>query len=271
MTEDRIIGVSDLNSWLYCPRKLYLMRISKLQISPNRNMMIGKIKHSILENFSKREESFISSFEKDYDKLDLAFMYEDFLKGIANLVFVENQPIINKFMIDKEDIFKKVMRDFSEDIKLRIQSVKEITSKGIFKENICKNLDSVYISEVRLESLVRGLRGRVDRIMISRSDGSIIPFELKSREERIFHSDEIQLAAYAILLEDYYKIKVEKGFIEVGNKKQEILLDDKLKGEVIQLISEIRKIYHPNAEIPPIQSNFNKCRICEFKQECMSV
>ncbi|MDP1729419.1 MAG: CRISPR-associated protein Cas4, partial [archaeon] len=215
--DNRIISVSDLNSWLYCSRKLYLTRISKLQVSPNRNMMIGKIKHSILENFSKREETFISSFEKDYDKLDLAFMYEDFLKGISNLVFIENKPIIDKFLIDKEDIFKKVMRDFSEDIKLRIQSIKEVTSKGIFRENICKHLDSVYLSEVRLESPQRGLRGRVDRIMISKNTGEIIPFELKSREERIFHSDEIQLAAYAILLEDYYKVKIEKGFVEVGN------------------------------------------------------
>ncbi len=175
----KIISVSDLNSWLYCPRKLYLIRVKKLEVPPNRNLIIGKIKHNILENFSKREEHFISSIEKDYPKLDLLFMYEDFLRNIADLVFIEHMDMIEKFMIDKEDIFKKVLRDFTEDIKLRIASIKEAIAKGFLKEKIYHNLDSIYLSELRLESPAYGLRGRVDRILVSRKDNSIIPFELK--------------------------------------------------------------------------------------------
>jgi CRISPR/Cas system-associated exonuclease Cas4 (RecB family) len=183
MENKRMISVSDINSWLYCPRKLYLQRICGLSTMPNRNLIAGKLKHNILENFSKNEEKFISKIDKDYERIDLAFMYEDFLKGIANAVFIENNALIDKFMIDKEDMMKKVARDFSEDIKIRIKSIKEKTAEGIFGSELQRNLDSVYISELKVESQELGLRGRVDRVLISRTTGEIIPFELKSREE----------------------------------------------------------------------------------------
>ena len=113
----KLINVSEINAWLYCPRKVFITKVLKIFQPPNRAMIIGKIKHNILETFSKREEAFISSIEKDYEKIDLLFMYEDFLRNIANIVFIENMEMIDRFMIDKEDIMKKVLRDFSEDIK----------------------------------------------------------------------------------------------------------------------------------------------------------
>jgi CRISPR-associated protein Cas4 len=268
MDNPKMISVSDLNSWLYCPRKLYLQRVCGLQVSPNRNMVIGKIKHNILEEVSKREEKLISQVDENFDGIDLAFLYEDMIRHTAKNVFDQNQPSIERFLIDKEDILKKVLRDFAEDIKLRIASIKETLAKGFTKENLWKNLDSVYLSELKLESEHLGLRGRVDRVIISRKDNTIIPYELKSREERIFHSDEVQLTAYAMLLEYHYKQPITKGVVEVGNNKQELEITAEKKQEVLSLLEQIRKIYSNESIVPPIQSNFNKCRICEFQEEC---
>jgi len=265
----KLISISDLNAWLYCPRKVYLTKVCNLPTIQNRNMVIGRLKHNILEAFSKQEEKFVSKIDKDFDKLDLLFLYEDFLKSIANIVFIENMQMINKFMIDRDDIMKKVLRDFSEDIKLRIQSLKEKTSLGIFKENLWNSLENFYISELRLESENLGLKGRVDRILISKKDNSIIPFELKSREDNIFHSDEIQLTAYAMLLEDKYRREIKKGIVEAGNNRKEILITENNRAEVLKLADEIRNIADNPA--PPIQSNFNKCRNCEFSEECLKL
>jgi CRISPR-associated protein Cas4 len=270
MSENKkIISVSDINSWLYCPRKVYLNKICGLQISQNRNMIIGRLKHNILENFSKSEEKVISQFDENFDVIDMVFIYEDLIKHIAKNVFDQNQISIEKFLIDKEDILKKVLRDFSEDIKLRVKSIKEAILKGHTKENIWKNLDSVYLSELKLESEVLGLKGRVDRILISRKDNSVIPFELKSREDNIFLSDELQLTAYAMLLEHQYHQKIPRGIVEVGNKKQEIDISQDKKDQVLRIAEEIRNL--KEGLIPPIQSNFNKCRNCEFKEECMKL
>ena len=86
-------------------------------------MIVGKLKHNILENVSKQEEKLISQIDNKYENLDIVFLYEDFIKKIANSVFVENMNQIDKFMIDRDDILKKILRDFSEDIKLRVLRV----------------------------------------------------------------------------------------------------------------------------------------------------
>jgi CRISPR-associated protein Cas4 len=269
MDTKKIISVSDINSWLYCPRKVYLNKICGLQISQNRNMVIGRLKHTILENFSRSEEKLISRLDENFDSIDLVFVYEDLIKNTAKNVFNQNQPSIEKFLIDKEDILKKIMRDFAEDIKLRVKSIKESLAKGFTKENIWKNMDSIYLSELKLESEALGLKGRVDRVIISRKDNSIIPFELKSREERIFLSDELQLTAYAMLLEHQYHQKIPKGIVEVGNNRQEIEISEDKKREVLKIAEEIRNL--KEGLIPPIQSNFNKCKSCEFREECMKL
>jgi CRISPR-associated protein Cas4 len=265
----KLISVSDINAWLYCSRKVYLHKICGLQIGQNRNMAIGMIKHKILEDFSKKEQGLVEKFDENFDNLDLVFMYQDFIKTISKMVFVENRTLIDKFLIDPEDILKKVLRDFGEDIKLRVKTIKDALNKGYKKETLWKNLDSIYLSEIKLESEELGLKGRVDRILISRKDNSVIPFELKSREERIFLSDELQLTAYAMLLEQQYSQKILKGIVEVGNNKQEIEISEEKRKEVLKIAEEIRNLNE--GQIPPIQSNFNKCRNCEFREECMKI
>lgn len=265
----KFISVSDINAWLYCPRKVYLHKICGLEVGQNRNMVIGRIKHKILEDFSKKEPEIVSKFDENFDSVDMVFMYEDYIKTISKLIFIENQNLIQKFLIDPEDILKKVLRDFAEDIKLRVKTIKEAISKGHRKENLWKNLDTLYLSELKLESAELGLKGRVDRILLSRKDNSVIPFELKSREEKIFPSDELQLTAYAMLLEYQYSQKISRGIVEVGNKKQEIDISEERRREVLSLIEQIRNL--KEGLIPPIQSNFNKCRNCEFREECMKI
>ena len=229
-------------------------------------MIIGKIKHSILENFSKREETFIAGLDKKYENIDLVFMYEEFIKNIANSVFMQNYDVIQQFMVDKEDILKKTLRDFNQDIYLRIKNIKQAMEKGFFKEDIIKNLDSVYLSELRLESENIGLRGRVDRVQVIKSTNEIIPYELKSREDKVFPADELQLTAYAMLLEDFYRTFITKGIVEVGNNKQEVQITQEHRDEVMRIADEIRNL--ANSVIPPMQSNFNKCRFCDLKEAC---
>jgi CRISPR-associated protein Cas4 len=265
----QLISVSDINSWLYCPRKVFISKVLKIFLPPNRAMTIGILKHSILENFSKEEKKIVSQIDSNLDSIDLAFIYEDFLKNIAARVFLDNAKLIEKFLIDKDDILRKILRDFSEDIKLRIASIKKAMEKGFVKEEIWNNLDSIYISEVKLESEALGLKGRVDRIKVSREDNTVIPYEIKSREDNIYHSDELQLTAYAMLLEPYYRTVISKGVIEVGNRKQEIPITPENKSEVLKIADSIRNI--ESNDPPPILSNFNKCRNCDFKEECMKL
>jgi len=259
-----MINISDIVSWLYCPRKIYLSKIKKIRQPMNKAMLIGRLKHNVIEIFSKSEQTIVERIDKDYDNLELYILYENFLKTITNRVFLTNKKIIESFKVDRQEVFKKILEDFSEDIKVRIQSIKQAIKQGYFKEALWKNLHPKYISELKLESESLGLRGRVDRIEVD--NGMIIPYEIKTREGKVYLSDEIQLTAYAMLLQDHYKLKIDKGIVEVSGKKNQVPITNENKQKVLEIAEKIRNI---EENLPPkLQSNFNKCRNCGFKKHC---
>ena len=130
-------------------------------------------------------------------------------------------------------------------------------------------MDSVFISELKLESEELGLKGRVDRVEIDRKNNLIIPYELKSRNEKIYLSDQIQLTAYAMLLEFLHKKKIDKGFIESGSNKSEFLITPEDKNNVLTLAEEVRNL--KQGLPPPILSNFNKCKNCSMRDICPNI
>ena len=263
----RLINVTDITSWLYCPRKLWLCKIKKLKQPLNKPMLVGKLKHDILDRFSKTENQIISNIQKDYDRLELFLIYENQLKKIAHEVFLKNHKIIQAFHLDRAEIFKKVLEDFSEDIKIRIESIKKTIEQGFIGEGLWKNLTPKYISEVKIESPSLGIKGRIDRVEIDNENKIFIPYELKTREGRIFYSDEIQLTAYAMLLEDQYNISIKEGVIESGSNKQKIKIKQENKERVLEIADNIRNLVEDIE--PQLPSNFNKCRNCGFRKYCM--
>lgn len=265
----KIISITDITAWLYCPRKLYITKVKGIKQPLTKEMLIGKMKHQTLEIFSKREREIILNMNQDYEKLDIVLMYEEFLKSIAEQILDENLRIVESFRINREEVIKKILKDFMEDIRIRVINIKSKLKLGLFREELWKNLDLVYLSELSLESENLGLRGRVDRIEISRVNNEIIPYELKTREEKIFPSDEIQLTAYAMLLEDHYKTKIKKGIVESGSLKKEIPITEENKNIVLKIADEIRNL--KENIIPMMQSNFNKCKSCSFNEICQDI
>lgn len=264
--QNKILSVTDLTSWLYCPRKLYFTKIKKFKQPLNKLMIIGKLKHNILEEFSKTEKQLITQIEKDYDRLELFLIYENFLKRIANQVFLKNNKLIEAFRVNRAEIFKKVLEDFSEDIKIRIDSIKQGVSNGFLGEELWEKILPKYISELRVESSSLGLRGRIDRVEVNKENNTIFPYELKTRAGKYYYSDEIQLTAYAMLLQEFYNQPIEYGIIESGGKKEKLKIKQENKDKVLEIAEKIRNLTEDTP--PQLPSNFNKCKNCGFKKYC---
>lgn len=267
MNKNPMINVTEINSWLYCPRKLYLAKVKKVKDPPNRAMIIGMLKHKILELFSRNEEFLIKKINKKYDSIELFAIYENFLRDLSTKVFLDYSAMIDKFRIDRQELFSGLLESFSEDIKIRTDSLKETLKEGFIEEELWGILSPKYLSEIKVESENLGLRGKIDRIEINKKEGTIIPYEIKTRKEKIFLSDELQLTAYAMLLQEIYRIEIKKAIIELGNRKQEIEIKEENIKKIKEIINEIKSL--PEKSIPPIQSNFNKCRHCGLREICL--
>ena len=259
-----MINVTDLSMYLYCPRKFFLEKIKGLRSPPSKQMIEGKIRHEVLEAFSNNEKDFVLSLEQ-INKNKVLANFHNFLFDISSSVLSKNLHLIKSFSINKGEITEKIINSMKNDIQLRAESIENTMAQGFLRQELWENLNPKYISEMPIQSESLGLRGRIDRLMILGK--TIIPFELKTREiEKIYDSDEIQLTAYAMLLEEHYNIKIPIAILEAGNKKHELAITEENKQKVIDLIKEVNEL--KNQKTAKFPSNFAKCQSCFFQKQC---
>jgi len=254
-----MINVTDITAYLYCPRKFYLEKIKGLKQPPTKPMIEGKIRHDVLEVFSKNEKDFVINFIQKPKNLEKEF--SKFLNELIHNTFFNNSQIIKSFSISQSELKNKILDSMQNDIKLRAEIIEKSMSQGLLGEELWHGLKPKYISEMPVESLSLRLRGRVDRVMLA---DEIIPFELKTREiKKVYETDEIQITAYAMLLEEKFQKPVHFGILESGNKKHEIIITNENKNKVIELINEIK-----NLSSPKFPGNFSKCQSCPWQEQC---
>lgn len=259
----KLINVTDLSSYLYCPRKLYLKRVKGFKEKATKKMILGFLKHKVFENFSNNEEKIISSIKQEISKKDISRVYEKNLDKEVEAVSNKYEKMIKSFNIMKKDLSKAVLEFMKKEIELRIDAIKKGMEKGFLGRELWDNLKPKYRTEYKILSKDLGLKGKIDRVEFG---DKIIPYEIKTKN-KVYFSDKIQLAAYVLLLENKFNININKGIIESKKGRQELEVDKELKDKVIDIANKIRDL----DQLPKIQSNFNKCRHCKLKQDCFDL
>jgi len=268
-----MLNVTDLSSYLYCPRQFYFRKIVGLRDPATQPMIEGSLRHKVREVFANNEENLFENLElinNNLTKQKVTSFYQNFLDQIIKQVFNNSQGLIYKFRINKEELREKIIKSMENEIKLRAESVENTIKQGFTGKELWENLTPKYISELPLISESLGLKGRADRIMIDKNKQTIIPFELKTRDAKtIYPSDEVQLTSYAMLLEEKYNQPIPFAILEAGNTIHELTITDSNKQKVRDLINEINELF--KTKKPKFPSNFSKCQNCFFTQHCESL
>lgn len=259
----QIINITDIVEYLYCPRKVYLKLIEKVKFPPNRQMILGSLRHKIFDIFNKNEASLVSSIKTKLNAEEIKNLYENLLTNIVKETSLINSSLMQKFSIKEDELSASIRETAEPEINLRIESIINTLNLGFLGKELWHNLKPKYLTEFKLESVELGLKGRIDRVKFEQE---IIPYEIKTRRQKkgVFYSDKIQLAAYALLLENEFNKKVEKGKVEILGKQEEVELSNELKNKVLELAEEIR-----NLEKGEMPNNFKKCRYCVYNKICI--
>ncbi len=258
----KIISVTDITSYLFCPRKLYLKKVKGIKEKPNKKMVLGFLKHKVFELFNKNESIIVSGIKQEISEEKIVFHYKSHLKSLVHQVSSLHQNLLQTFSINITDLVRDVFDFMEEDINLRKKPIKESLSQGFFGKEIWKNLKPKYITEYKIISEKLGLVGKIDRVKF---ENKIVPYEIKTRD-KIYYSDKIQLAAYILLLEDKFKEKIYSGIIETNKGKQEIIIDEKMRKEVLEIAEKIRNFNREQE--PKFHNNFAKCSKCKLRDKC---
>ncbi|MBM3233529.1 CRISPR-associated protein Cas4 [Candidatus Pacearchaeota archaeon] len=257
----KIINITDITEYLYCPRKVYLKLVKGIKAPPSQRMINGMLRHKVFDIFNKNEKALVSSIKEKMSSSEIKKLYDNLISNITQETILLNKNLITKFNIDNKEFSISIKKTTEPEINLRISAITNTINSGFFGAELWRNLKPKYLTEYKIESFELGLRGRIDRIKFE--DG-ILPIERKSRE-KIFESDKIQLAGYALLLEKEFSRKVEKGIIEIMGKEEQVEITEELKSRVLEIAEKIRNLVEQNAFTP---SSFQKCENCEFKQDC---
>jgi CRISPR-associated exonuclease Cas4 len=112
-----------------------------------------------------------------------------------------------------------------------------------------------------------GLSGRLD-LMIETAD-ACFPVDFKDTEGPVRRNHRIQLAAYALLVEDSLKIPVSTGFVYRVPVKDMVAVDIRAQDRAFAagVVHEIRRSVTAEA-IPEPTDVRNRCTACEFRNFC---
>ena len=135
--------------------------------------------------------------------------------------------------------------------------------------------------DVWLESPKLGLRGRLD--MLIEAAGELIPVDYKDSDPRPVakrgagprqaqHNWQVQLAAYALLLEEARGQSVQRGFIYYipERRARPVAITEDLKTVVIESVGRMRDII-ARERMPDATPYRGRCQACEYRRFCNDV
>jgi CRISPR-associated protein Cas4 len=260
-----ILSITDITSYMYCPRKFYLKKVRGIKEKQNQLMVKGRLKHEVFDRFNKNEKNIVTEIKEKISKEEIYKIYRTDALKITNQIINFHKELLSGFKISRFDFLHEVLSSLEKEIKLRISSIEQGIEKGYLGKELWENLPVKYFSEVEMISEELGLKGRIDRVELGEE---IIPYEIKTRKE-VYEADKIQLAGYSLLLEDKFKKKIYFGIIETAEKKEKIIIDEELRKRFLGLAEEIRTMLREKKEMP-INSSFKKCQYCNFQEICFS-
>lgn len=124
---------------------------------------------------------------------------------------------------------------------------------------------------LELESVRLGLVGKLDYLLVTKNR-ELIPIEVKWSESlggRIKWDHRVQLAAYALLVEDNLGSTVKRGYVYYLKDKRivETLIDDDIKGIVKRMLSSMQEMVLEERD-PGVRVPLSRCLNCGYLSYC---
>lgn len=265
------LSVTVLATYLYCPRKLFLQKVLELEEPLKDVVVLGSARHKVYEKTNEIDEQIVSRINENMDFNDIISIYQSSYENILKEVIEKSKLMLNSVNLNEQDTYSNLLPKIMHEAKSRAENVYSfIFENKIYGKELWEKLTPKIKSEVRIESDTLQLKGVIDQIHIYKNGA--VPVELKTGKmpkQGVWPGHRIQIAAYALLLEEQLNYPIKEGFVKYldSNEQRHIAINPMMKHEIKQLIAEIMSIIN-SSELPDYCQNKNKCTGCSFKPTC---
>ncbi len=265
-----MIKVSSISEYMYCPLKMYLSYTQNEKIKTP-EMIAGKLTHEIRRDFQELIKQNLWSVKKD---LGVEEIYSSLFDKVPSFMknTIERRCKIEEIdFAEVEDLYKKLKDELKLEscvMALKIKNILQMTEKT--GSEIADMLFPPSLLEYPIEDRKLNLRGRVDKIEII--DGVYYPIEIKAGKfpiRGVWESDALQIAAYAILIEQEFDTEVLVGFVDYLriSERRPVVVNSKLRERLFDVLDDMGAIFH-DGRMPEPTSNTKKCDRCEYMEFC---
>jgi CRISPR-associated protein Cas4 len=262
-----------LSGYEYCKRKLFLNYALGFWEPVKKSTSLGTIRHATYDGINKAEESIVKSIKQRLAKEEINDLYKQKYSEILREVIRKNKKDLEELKLDLGEVFKNVWPLILEESELRSNSLFEfIQMNNIYGEELWERLTPKIRSELRIESETLNLKGIIDQLEVYKN--GVVPIELKTGscpKEGVWPGHRIQVAAYALLAQEYFKQQIKEGFVHYLDQKERrhIAINLFMLDEIKDLIAKVTKTLNSKV-LPEIVSNTNKCNQCGLKDICQN-
>ncbi|PIV44289.1 MAG: CRISPR-associated protein Cas4 [Nitrospirae bacterium CG02_land_8_20_14_3_00_44_33] len=161
--------------------------------------------------------------------------------------------------VEKATTFKMEYGKIAEDGIDKLESRRKLKRYGLS--------EGVRQFHLQLYSKNLELSGKVD--LLIKTTESYYPVDFKYTASQPHENHLYQILGYAIILEDIYNCRVDRGFIYLIPKEDAVVfnLTDELKVKAKNMLGDIREMISLQQMPPPAKSK-NKCLDCEYRNFC---
>lgn len=266
-----MLSVSALSTYLYCQRKLFLQQVMGI-FEPKKEATIrGTIRHEIYEGINKREEDIVKHIKSKLSLEEIRIVYNHAYRTLIKEVIDKYKKNLEKFNISPDELHEQLSEIIGDESINRSKNIYGfIERNNVFGEELWQKLTPKIRTEYRIISKKLEITGIIDQLEVY--ENFIVPVELKTGScpsDGVWPSHRIQLAAYALLIEEHFNIKVKEGVINYldAKIKRHIIFNPYHKAEIVDMISLVKELI--DAKSPPdIEKNENKCSKCGIRNIC---
>ncbi|RMD58381.1 Dna2/Cas4 domain-containing protein [Candidatus Woesearchaeota archaeon] len=209
----RILPISALACWVYCPRQFHYSYVLGEKPVLNRAMALGIAKHKVHELWPESEKRAVFA-------QDVQSAIESEVERVAGICVRLNSRALKKTGVHFKEAFDQV-RDVARACAISsFERMAPLLKSGLRGEALWQALTPKIKPEYRIESKRLGVRGRIDSLECY--ENKIVPVELKSGSappDGVFDHHRVQVACYALVLEEIFGSRVDEAVVHYVDKR----------------------------------------------------
>ncbi len=266
-----LISVTWLSAFDYCSRKLYLERVLKLKEPPKEPIVLGTVRHRVVDFINKHEERIVRSVSRDDSEEYIRDKYRNYYLRFLKKAIVDHKYELSEVGLNQLEAYKKIKELVLEECLIRAENlIAFVRKQRIYGDELWEKLTPKLESEFYVESEKLGLKGIIDNI--ERYEDILIPIELKTGSaprEGVWPGHQLQLGAYLLMLSEKAGRDIEKGYIRYLDisENRPIVMNPFLKMKIEELVKKVNDCLS-GKELPDFCGSENKCKSCGLRNIC---